>query len=220
MKLKICKIIFIILLIAAIIVLGLIIFKYGRNQINEKETQEIVDAFRNIDFPDTVAENEINQNGIVEGEITNTEKAMPLEYKGYKVIGIVNIDKIGIEYPILEIENIDPETAKVPLQYSIIKYWGNDVNDYGNLSIAGHNYIDGTMFGKIKKLEIGDIIELTDLTGKTVQYSVYDIFSTEPNDVSILLPEEENSREVTLITCTNGNKKRLIVKAREISNIQ
>ena len=132
--------------------LGLIIFKYGRNQINEKETQEIVDAFRNIDFPNTVAENEINQNGIVEGEITNTEKAMPLEYKGYKVIGIVNIDKIGIEYPILEIENIDPETAKVPLQYSIIKYWGNDVNDYGNLSIAGHNYIYGTMYGKIKKL--------------------------------------------------------------------
>ena len=121
MKLKICKIIFIILLIAAIIVLGLIIFKNGRNQINEKETQEIVDAFRNIDFPNTVAENEINQNGIVEGEITNTEKAMPLEYKGYKVIGIVNIDKIGIEYPILEIENIEETQLEVPLQYSIIK---------------------------------------------------------------------------------------------------
>ena len=92
MKLKICKIIFIILLIAAIIVLGLIIFKYGRNQINEKETQEIVDAFRNIDFPDTVAENEINQNGIVEGEITKGD------YHGE--MPILKIDKIQrIEKP-------------------------------------------------------------------------------------------------------------------------
>ena len=44
-----------------------------------------------------------------------------------------------------------------------IKYWGNSVNDFGNLSIAGHNNYDGTMFGKTKKLKIGDIVELTDL---------------------------------------------------------
>ena len=104
------------------------------------------------------------------------------------------------------------------MQYSIIKYWGENVNDYGNLSIAGHNYIDGTMFGKTKRLEMGDIIELTDLTGRTIQYSIYDIFVTEPNDVSILLPEDETKREVTLITCSNGNKNRLIIKAKEIEN--
>lgn len=206
-EIKIYKTIFIVLLISAIIILAMIIYKYGSNQINEKETQEFVEAFSNIDFTNTES---------TENQEEQVQKQIELEYKGYKVIGIVKIDKIGIEYPILEIENIDPESAKVPMKLSIIKYWGENVNDYGNLSIAGHNNKDGTMFGKTKKLKIGDIVELTDLTGQTIQYSIYDIFVTDPNDVSILLPKDEQIREVTLITCTNGNKERLILKAKEI----
>ena len=220
LKLKIYKIIFVVLLIIAIIIIGLIIYKYGRNQINEKETQEIVNAFRNIIVSNADEENAQNiENTVNKNQDENQEQTKKqLEYKGYKVIGIVKIDKINIEYPILEIGDIDPENAKTPMQYSIIKYWGENVNDYGNLSIAGHNYIDGTMFGKTKYLEIGDIVELTDLTGRTIQYSIYNIFVTEPNDVSILLPDDEQEREVTLITYSNGNKNRLIIKAKEVEN--
>ena len=199
LELKIYKAIFYMLLIVAIVVIGMIIYKYVCESVNEKESQDAVAAFSNIDF----SENE-------------EESESQLEYKGYKVIGIVKIPKINIEYPILDIGDIDPESAKAPMKISIIKYWGENVNDYGNLSIAGHNNKSGTMFGKTKKLEIGDIVELTDLTGQTIQYSIYDIFVTNPNDVSILLPKDENIREVTLITCTNGNKQRLILKAKEI----
>ena len=194
-KLKIYNMIFYMLLIVAIIVIGMIIYKYGSNQINEKESQEVVEAFSNIDFSENNEE---------------SEQQSQLNYKGYNVIGIVKIPKINIEYPIIEIGDIDPESAKKPMKLSIIKYWGE------NLSIAGHNNKDGTMFGKTKKLEIGDIVELTDLKGQTIQYSIYDIFVTDPSDVSILLPKEELIREVTLITCTNGNKNRLILKAQEI----
>lgn len=187
------------LLIVAIVVAGMIVHKYICEYENEKESQETIEAFSNIDFSD------------------NTEKSQEqLEYKGYKVIGIVKIPKINIEYPILEIGNIDPENAKGPMKISIIKYWGENVNDYGNLSIAGHNNKSGTMFGKTKNLNKGDIVELTDLTGKTIQYSIYDIFTTTPNDVNILLPKDKHVREVTLITCTNGNRQRLILKAQEI----
>lgn len=200
-ELKIYKAIFYMLLIAAIVVIGMIVYKYGSNQKNEKESQEAVEAFSNIDFSNNEEE---------------SGSQIQLEYKGYKVIGIVKISKINIEYPILEIGNIDPESAKAPMKLSIIKYWGENVNDYGNLSIAGHNNKDGTMFGKTKKLQKGDIVELTDLKGQTIQYSIYDIFVTDPNDVSILLPKDELVREVTLITCTNGNKQRLILKAKEI----
>ena len=200
-KLKIYNMIFYMLLIVAIIVIGMIIYKYGSNQINEKESQEVVEAFSNIDFSENNEE---------------SEQQSQLNYKGYNVIGIVKIPKINIEYPIIEIGDIDPESAKKPMKLSIIKYWGENVNDYGNLSIAGHNNKDGTMFGKTKKLEIGDIVELTDLKGQTIQYSIYDIFVTDPNDVSILLPKDELIREGTLITCTNGNKSRLILKAQEI----
>ena len=135
---------------------------------------------------------------------------------GYKVIGVVKIPKIEIEYPILDIDTYNPEETKEPMKFSIVKYWGNNVNDYGNLSIAGHNNYDGTMFGKTKKLELEDIVELTDLNNQTIQYEIYDIFVTDPNDVTILQTKDEKIREVTLITCTNGNKQRLILKAKEV----
>lgn len=102
------------------------------------------------------------------------------------------------------------------MKFSIVKYWGGQVNDYGNLSIAGHNNYDGTMFGKTKHLQKGDIVELTDLKNQTIQYEVYEIFVTDPNDVTILQTKDESIREVTLITCTNGNRERLILKAKEV----
>ena len=199
LKIKIYKAIFYMLLMVAIVVIGMIVYKYICESVNEKESQDAITAFSNIDFSENVEESKEQ-----------------LEYKGYKIIGIVKIPKINIEYPILDIGDIDPESAKAPMKISIIKYWGENVNDYGNLSIAGHNNKSGTMFGKTKNLKNGDIVELTDLTGQTIQYSIYSIFVTDPNDVSILLPKEEKIREVTLITCTNGNKQRLILKAREI----
>ena len=134
---------------------------------------------------------------------------------GYKVIGIVKIPKIELEYPILDIDTYNPEETKEPMKISIVKYWGGQVNDYGNLSIAGHNNYDGTMFGKTKHLEIGDTVELTDLNGNTVTYQIYDKFITDPNDVTILATNDNTIRETTLITCTNGNRERLILKAKE-----
>lgn len=136
---------------------------------------------------------------------------------GYKVIGIVKIPKIEIEYPILDIDTYNPEETKEPMKFSIVKYWGGNVNDYGNLSIAGHNNYDGTMFGRTKQLVEGDIVELTDTNNQTIQYKIYEIFVTDPNDVTILQTKDESVREVTLITCTNGNRERLILKAREVN---
>ena len=194
MKLKIYKIFFTILIILALIVAILIAMKYGRNYQYEKENEEVVEVFSR----------EIGTH------------AKDVEMNGYKVIGIVKIPKIEIEYPILDIDTYNPEETKEPMKFSIVKYWGGNVNDYGNLSIAGHNNYDGTMFGKTKNLEIGDIVELTDLENNTIQYQIYDKFVTDPNDVTILTTNDENIREVTLITCTNGNRNRLILKAKEI----
>ena len=194
MKLKIYRIFFTILIILALIVTIQIGIKYSRNYQYEKENEKVVEVFS-------------REIGTLEEDV---------EMNGYKVIGIVKIPKIEIEYPILDIDTYNPEETKEPMKFSIVKYWGENVNDYGNLSIAGHNNYDGTMFGKTKKLVKGDIVELTDLSKKTIQYEIYDIFVTDPNDVTILQTKDENIREVTLITCTNGNKQRLILKAREV----
>ena len=194
MKLKIYRVMFIILLLSAIVLIALIAKKQWESSQNEKENEEVVETFSNI-------------------QIQNNET---VSLKGYDVIGIVTIPKINIQYPILAIETSNPEETKEPMRYGIVRYWGGNVNDYGNLSIAGHNNYNGTMFGKTKNLEIGDLVELTDLTKTTMQYEIYDIFVTDPNDVSNLATKDETTREVTLITCTNGNRERLILKAKQI----
>jgi hypothetical protein len=47
-----------------------------------------------------------------------------------------------------------------------------------------------------------------------VYYEVYDMYEVLPTDTSCLKQNSAN-REITLITCNNKNKKRLIVKAKE-----
>lgn len=72
------------------------------------------------------------------------------------------------------------------------------------------------MFGGIKKLEKGDEIILTDTYGESVTYEVYENYQTDPKDVTSLSQETKGEREVTLITCTAGAIKRVIVKAIEV----
>lgn len=195
MKNKIYNIILIILGIVLLVVITLIAIKYGRNQINEKNLHSVVDEVKI----------QIEQVGN-HGEL----KQVQVKYKDYNVVGIITIPKIGMEYPILDTTN--EKTMKV----AITKFWGNDVNELGNFTMAGHNNKDGTMFGKTKKLNIGDKIEMTDLNGKTIEYEIFDQYLIDPNDVSCVKSVKENTREVTLITCANGRSNRLITKAREI----
>lgn len=191
-KIKFYNILLGILIIAAIITIVLIIIKYGNDVKIENQGKQFVNSL---------------QSQIISGNI-QTE----LQYKGFDVIGIVKIPKIGLQYPILSVNTTNS------MKISIGRYWGGNVNDYGNLSIAGHNNKSGTMFGKTKYLEIGDVVELTDLQNKTIQYKIYEKFITDPNDVTILETKDDTIREVTLITCTNGNRQRLIIKAKEILN--
>lgn len=204
MKIKIYKTLAIILSIALVIAIGLLILKEINSNIREQKNKEVVNEFVNNLNVESVENNSSN------------EEPEEVTLKGYKVIGVISIPKINIKYPILDVEKYNPEETKKPLKISIVKYWGGNVNEYGNLSLAGHHYLNGTMFGNTSKLENGDIIELTDTNGNKVQYAVYSKFATDPNDVTILETKDKTIREVTLITCTNGNKQRLIVKAKEI----
>ena len=215
MKLKIYKIFFTILAIALVVVVVLIAFKYINGYQNDKENEKVVEAFmQNLEHTNK------STNIIDENVIDNQNEIQQVTMNGYNVIGVVKIPKIDIEYPILDVETNSPADTEKPMKISIVKYWGRNVNDYGNLSIAGHNNYNGTMFGKTRKLTIGDTVELTDLTGRTIKYEIYDRLVVDPNDISILKTNDETIREVTLITCTNGHKNRLIFKAKEIQELK
>ena len=204
MKLKIYKTIFAVLIISLIIVIAFIVIKYHNSQLNEAKNKEVVETFAT-----SLIQNDNEENA---------NKPQNITLEGYNVIGIIRIPKINLEYPILDIDTYNPDETKEPMKIAIVKYWGGQVNEYGNLSIAGHNNYDGTMFGKTKNLNISDIIEMTDLSGTTIQYEIYDKFITDPNDITILQTKDKTIRELTIITCTNGNKNRLVLKAKEIFN--
>ena len=192
---KVYNLIIAVLIVALIVVVAMIVIRYGGNYLNEKEVSSSLETI----------EEELNKE-----ETQQSESLPELEFKGYKIEGIIEIPKINIKYPI--IDHTNEETMKV----SITKFWGPQANEIGNYTVAGHNNKDGTMFGKTKYLQIGDKIKLTNLKNETIEYEIFKIYSINPDDVSCVESVENNTREITLITCTNGHKNRLVTKAREV----
>lgn len=194
-KITVYRIILVILVITALVLVVFVIKKNVESNKIENNTQSVLQEIKK--------EKESNPNDI------DVIQEIDQEIEGYKVVGIINIPKINIEYPILE------KTNKESLKLSITKFYGEKINQIGNVVLAGHNNLNNKMFGKIDKLENGDIIELTDSQMVTIKYEVFDKYIIDPNDISCIYPVDENTREVTLITCTNRDKNRLVVKARE-----
>lgn len=128
----------------------------------------------------------------------------------YYTIARITIPKINVNEAILS------ETTTELLKKSPCKFWGADPNQVGNFCIVGHNYRNTKFFSKVPTLEYGDIIEITDLSGKTVKYSVYDKHEVDPDDTSDTTQLTNGRTEITLITCTNDSKRRVIVKATAI----
>lgn len=193
---KVINVILTLLIIAAIVVIGLIVYNYVVSEKNDSNLAKVV--------------TEIEQQFSNNTGNTNSVEPVKVQYNGFDVVGLIEIPSINIKYPIIN------KTNDTTMKYSITKFSGGEINSIGNFTVAGHNNLNGTMFGKVKRLKIGDQIKLTDLYNNTVTYEIFDIYSVDPNDVSCLDSVEENTKEVTLITCTNGHLKRLITKAREI----
>lgn len=128
----------------------------------------------------------------------------------YTIIGRISIPKLGIDYPILS------HTSDALLKIAPNRFWGGEPNEVGNLSIVGHNYRNKKFFSKVPTLENGDIIKITDMNGKTLDYRVYDKHIVNPDDTSDTDTRTNGKREVTLITCTDDSSQRWIVKATEV----
>ena len=134
----------------------------------------------------------------------------------YYTDAIVNIPSIGVNYPVLKETSGTLDHIDELLKIAPCFFWGHGPNEVGNYCIVGHNYRSSKFFSKVLELENNDIIELTDLTGKTLKYSVYDKYVVSPEELDCTSQLTNGMKEVTLITCTNDSSKRVIVKAREV----
>lgn len=127
----------------------------------------------------------------------------------YFVIGIIEIPKLNINYPILS--DLSDELLKI----SACRFYGPPPNEIGNLCIAAHNYDDNRFFSNLYKLEIGDKINIYDSKNSLIIYYVYDKYETDKNDITCTSQNTYGKKEITLITCNNFNGNRLIIKAKE-----
>lgn len=125
------------------------------------------------------------------------------------VIGIIKIDKLKLDYPILSNESEDL------LKVAPCRFAGPLPNEIGNLCIAGHNYIDNTFFARISSLQIGDEIKIYGIDGKLMKYSVFNKTEVESSDLSCTNQETNGKRMVTLMTCNSIKQTRIIVQALE-----
>lgn len=134
----------------------------------------------------------------------------------YRKIAIVNIPKIGVNYTVLQGLTGSIEETEALLKMSPVKYHGYEPNEVGNFCIVGHNYRNNKFFSKVPTLVVGDIVELTDLTGRTITYQVYDKHTVIPDDTRDTTQLTGGKKEVTLITCTDDSKERYILKCKEV----
>ncbi len=200
--------------------------EYDRNK-SEEVSQVILEQTRdettktseNDPIIIVLNEEEANQAEEVSDVEGSTDKSITVDGVTYSVDSFITIPKIGISYPVLS------DTSDDLLEISVNRYWPEvdklKPNEVGNYCIVGHNYRNGKMFGRLNELEDGDIVQLQDLTGRTIEYEVYYKYVVEPDDTSCTSQLTEDGkklqfRELTLITCTNFGAQRLVVKCREV----
>jgi len=132
-----------------------------------------------------------------------------IEKADNELFGIIEIPKLNIYYPIFS--KLNENLLKI----SPCKFYGDHPNKNSNICIAGHNYNNSLFFSKINTLENNDEIYIYDSNGNIYVYFVFNIYEVINTDLSPIFDYDNNSKELTLITCNNLNNNRIIVKAKQ-----
>ncbi len=165
---------------------------------------------------------EKNVNEIVEDNEIITDKPQKQTLNTYKnkgnknnnsatnnpgTIAILKISSIDLKAPIVDGEE--------NLNYVVAKYKNSPkFGENGNTILAAHNNMKGSIFRNLYNVEIGDTVEVQK-DNELFKYKITQREIVEPNDPS-LLTQDLSKKEITLITCTNRAKQRLIVKGELI----
>ncbi len=194
-KEKVFNALILLVVIGLYIAVALLIYTNFRERKRQEISNGIIDK-----IDDVIEENE--DNPVTEATVS---------YGGFKytVLGKLRIRKINIYEPILK------ENTASAYNTALVKMSGPDLNENGNVAIGGHNFMRGNYFIKINRLRENDVVTVTDLTGRSVNYYVYEYGIKSADDASYLAqPDDPNEKIVTLVTCTKGGKERYVVKAR------
>ena len=134
-----------------------------------------------------------------EQPLLNDTKMTTVEVDGYDCIGILSVPVLDLELPVLT----DWSYAK--LKKAPCHYYGSYYEK--DFVIAAHNY--KSHFGRLSKLQAGDIVVFTDVSG-TVHYYEVVILETLPKNATKEMIT--SGFDLSLYTCTPGGSNRVTVR--------
>ncbi len=212
---KVLTVILVIIIIAIVGLLAFLGYDYYQNYMITKDTSDFVDNFQGdvvnqdpVEDGDNTGETEENPFEQIQDAQTGSASNTKQQYKGFGVLGTMEIPAINFKYPILE------KVTKKSIETSVAFLYGTEINQPGNSVIIGHNYRNGLFFSNNKKLNVRDKIYITDNSGTKVTYTIYNKFETTPEDTSFYQRDTKGKAEITLSTCTDDSSARLIILAR------
>lgn len=121
------------------------------------------------------------------------------EIEGNNYIGVLEIPALGLELPVIK------EWSYPKLKISPCRYDGSAYQN--NLIISAHNY--DCHFGRLKSLEIGEEIFLTDMDDNVFRYEVIDMEVLPSTAVEDM---KSGEWDLTLFTCTYGGQSRVTIR--------
>ena len=219
-------ILLIVIIVAIVVALGFGGYKVYQQFTSTKDANEFVNSFIENTTNNDIVENNTNnqeddENNIANGnsalnQLQNTPNANgngstggnTQTYKGFAVIGTIEIPKTNLSYPILK------DASASAIEKSVAMLWGAGPNNPGNTLIIGHNYRNGQFFANNKNLSVGDKVYITDLSGKRLSYTIYDKFETTTEDTEFITRNTNGAREISLQTCNDDGSLRLIILAK------
>ena len=137
--------------------------------------------------------------------LTEEDKEMTeVEINGNQYIGYLSIPVLGLELPIMS------SWSYPKLNIAPCRYTGSVRGE--DLVLMAHNY--SSHFGKLSQLDLGDMVEFTDMDGVITRYEVVGKDVLDPAAV-----EEMTSGDfdLTLFTCTYGGGSRVTAYCNRIS---
>lgn len=172
--------------------------EYSNNTaIKPLEVNNVTGDFNSLMDVNSVASTNGNGNGTEEKK-----------FKGFDVLGAIEIPKTNVNLPILK------QMGTKAMNTSVVQLYGPGPNQVGNTVIAGHNYRNGQFFSNNYKLENGDIIYIRDNSGNKLKYEIYNKYETTPEDSDYMERNTNGKPEISLTTCTDDSKARIIIWAK------
>ena len=130
-----------------------------------------------------------------------------INWNGYDLMGVLRIPCLDLELPVMS--TWDYDLVKI----SPCRYSGSvEEND---LILLAHNY--KRHFGPLKKLELGDELQITDVDGGVTAYTVAQLETLKNTELDRLT---SSAHPLTLFTCTSGGQARLVVRCDRLQTAE